>query len=119
MCCIISANDLFSHDIKIKISESRNDTFLISCIMGITDKTYLISIKNRVPSNFAPLIFAPLIFAPLIFAHFPILRPINLCAPLFYCEFTVFHSFVAFFFSPLNFCAFVLRESAPLNFRAD
>ena len=48
---------------------------------------YLIPIKFHAPLNFEPLIFAPFIFR----------------APLFYCKFAVFHSFMAFFLLPLIF----------------
>ena len=69
---------------------------------------YLILIKIRAPLNFAPLIFA----------HPQILRPFNFRAPLFYCKFAVFSFIRGIFSSPFNFRAFILRELAPLNFRA-
>ena len=69
---------------------------------------YLIPIKIR----------ATLKFSPLIVAHPQISRPFIFCAHLFYCKFAVFSFIRGIFSSPFNFCAFVLHELAPFNFRA-
>ena len=74
---------------------------------------YLIPIKIRATLNFASLIFTPLIVA-----HPQISCLFNLRAPLFYRKFTVFSFIRGTFSSPFNFCAFILRELAPFNFRA-
>ena len=66
---------------------------------------YLIPIKIRAPLNFARVIFA----------HSQILRPCNFRAPLSYYKVAVFHLFAGFF-SPFNFCAFLLRELPNLIF---
>jgi len=66
----------------------------------------------------APLNFAALIVAPLISTHPQILRHFNFRAPLLYCKVAVFSFIRGIFSSPFNFRAFILRELAPLNFRA-
>ena len=72
---------------------------------------YLIPIKMCTPYNFSPLIFDPLIFA-----HPQILHPFNFRAPLFYCKFAVFYSFVAFFLLPLIFAHLHCANFLPLIF---
>ena len=94
--------------------------FRTCLLLGLVKPCYYLAEKHKICTNSdypIPIkIRAPLKFAPLIFAHPQISCPFNFGAPLFYCKFAFFHSFVAFFLLPLIFAHSYCANLIPLIF---